>query len=135
MINIRRTLAAVALGAGLTAASVACGATHDASSHQGTAVAHDDQPSLTAWYSANEGHMQQALADLQVHNLDAATDEWEAIPVPPVDPADWQQSVTDLEQARQAFDQGDMIRANNYASAYSTDSGAWLASAKQVMGQ
>lgn len=85
-----------------------------------TAPASTDRASVTAWGLRALPHLQKAEEDAATGNLSAAASEWDAIPTPAVDPADWQAATAALNATPI-----DAAQFNTSADAWSAAFNAW----------
>lgn len=80
---------------------------------------------IQTWASANYAAVQAVDTDVTNGNVDQAVAEWDAIPSPPVDAADWNRATDDLNAFQVAYDSGDSAAATQAATAFATDLSAW----------
>lgn len=113
----KRWIAAVVLGAGLTTVSVACQSHPD-----GAAQKQHAQEWAVNNYAAISSAEQAAAAG----DLTGAYQAFQSIPVPPVDPADWNRAVHDLKAATDDQNTGDLTQGIEDADHFSDDVTAWL---------
>lgn len=129
--NVKRTIIAVAIGAGIVGGSVACSSS-DNSSQPSKA---DNVAAAQAWGASNYAAIQQTDSDASAGDIDAAVADWNSIDVPPIDAADWNQATDDLNKLQSAYDSGDTVNAENYAVAFQDDVTGWATAFEQATGQ